>query len=153
MPFIFCDYFHLCCCAVLWRCWLGGRKGIRPVKKLSCGVLEWLSVWSEVQTCMWPSWYHCHSLSLASVKSRLVFTFLVPAHPGSPGKRVVKWVCVCCCAEGHTTQCCEAVTCSWWHTWQRSYQLSAGLVHCCSNANRYKTATVAAAVICWRQGM
>ena len=58
-------------------------------------MLEWLSVWSEVQTCMWPSWYHCHSLSLASVKSRLVFTFLVPAHPDSPGKRVVKWVCVC----------------------------------------------------------
>jgi len=25
-------------------------------------------------------------VSLASVKSRLVFTFLVPAHPGSPGK-------------------------------------------------------------------
>jgi len=25
---------------------LGGRKGIRPVKKLSGGVLAWLSVWS-----------------------------------------------------------------------------------------------------------
>jgi len=35
-------------------------------------VLAWLSVWSEVQTCMWPSWCHCHSLSVASVKSRLV---------------------------------------------------------------------------------
>jgi len=23
------------------------------------------------------------------------FTFLVPAHPSSPGKRAVKWVCVC----------------------------------------------------------
>ena len=23
------------------------------------------------------------------------FTFLVPAHPGSPGKRAVKWVCAC----------------------------------------------------------
>ena len=31
--------------SVLWRCWLGGRKGIRPVKKLSGGVLAWLSVW------------------------------------------------------------------------------------------------------------
>jgi len=51
---------------------LGGRKGIRPVKNLSAGVLTWLSVWSEVQTCIWPSWCHCHSLSLASVKSRLV---------------------------------------------------------------------------------
>jgi len=23
------------------------------------------------------------------------FTFLVPAYPGSPGQRAVKWVCVC----------------------------------------------------------
>ena len=61
--------------SVLWRCWLGGRKGIRPVKKLSGGVLAWLSVWSEVQTCIWPSWCHCHSLSLASVKSKLVLPF------------------------------------------------------------------------------
>ena len=61
--------------AVLWRCWLGGRKGIRSVKKLSGGVLAWLSDWSEVQTCKWPSWCHCHSLSLASVKSRLVLPF------------------------------------------------------------------------------
>ena len=50
--------------SVLWRCWLGGRKGIWPVKKLSGGVLVWLSVWSEVHTCIWPSWCHCHSLSL-----------------------------------------------------------------------------------------
>ena len=61
--------------SVLWRCWLGGRKGIRPVKKLSSEVLAWLSVWSEVQTCIWPSWCHCHSLSLAPVKSRLVLPF------------------------------------------------------------------------------
>ena len=70
--------------SVLWHCWLGGRKGIRPVKKLSGGVLAWLSVWSEVQTCTRPSWCHCHSLSLASVKSTLVlpfwhwFTWVVP---------------------------------------------------------------------------
>ena len=61
--------------SVLWRCWLDVRKGIRAVKKLSGGVLAWLSVWSEVQTCIWPSWCHCHSLSLASVKSRLVLPF------------------------------------------------------------------------------
>ena len=61
--------------SVLWRCWLGGRKGIRPVEKQSGGVLAWLSVWSEVQTCIWPSWCHCHSLFLASVKSRLVLPF------------------------------------------------------------------------------
>ena len=64
-----------CLPSVFWCCWLGDRKGIRPVKKLSGGVLAWLSVWSEVQTCIWPSWCHCHSLSLASVKSRLVLPF------------------------------------------------------------------------------
>ena len=61
--------------SVLWCCWLGGRKGILPVQKLSDGVLAWLFVWSEVQTCIWPSWCHCHSLSLASVKSRLLLPF------------------------------------------------------------------------------
>jgi len=29
------------------------------------GVLVWLSVWSEMQTCIWPSGCHCHSMSLA----------------------------------------------------------------------------------------
>jgi len=32
------------------HCWLGGRKGIRPVKNIR--VVVWLSVWSEVQTCI-----------------------------------------------------------------------------------------------------
>jgi len=39
------------------------------------------SLWSEVQTCIWPSWCQCYSLSLASVKFRLVLPFwyqLVP---------------------------------------------------------------------------
>ena len=30
------------------------------------------------------------------------FTFLVPAHLGSPGKRAVKRVCVCVCCPYHT---------------------------------------------------
>ena len=35
---------------------LVGRQEGHPVcKKLSGRVLEWLSVWSEVQTCIWPS--------------------------------------------------------------------------------------------------
>ena len=55
---------------------LVGRQEVYPVcKKLSGWVLVWLSVWSELQTCIWPSWCHCHSLSLASVKSRLVLPF------------------------------------------------------------------------------
>ena len=55
---------------------LVGQQEVHPVcKKPSSGVLAWLSVWSEVQTCIWPSWCHCHSLSLAVVKSRLVLPF------------------------------------------------------------------------------
>jgi len=35
---------------------LVGRQEGHPVcKKQSGGVLAWLSVWSEVQTCIWPS--------------------------------------------------------------------------------------------------
>jgi len=55
---------------------LAGRQEGHPAcKKLSTGVLAWLSVWSEVQTRIWPSWCDCYSLSLASVKSRLVLPF------------------------------------------------------------------------------
>jgi len=28
-------------------------------------------------------------------KIQIGFTFLAPAHPGSPGKKAVKWVCDC----------------------------------------------------------
>ena len=75
---------------------VGRQEGHPPCKKLSGGVLVWLSVWSKVQTCIWHSWCHSHSLSLAPVKSRLVLT-LVPAHLGSPGKRDVKRVRVLVC--------------------------------------------------------
>jgi len=35
---------------------LVGRQEVHlACKKLSGGVLVWLSVWSEVQTCIWPS--------------------------------------------------------------------------------------------------
>ena len=33
-------------------------------------------------------------------KIQIGFTFLVPAHPGSPGKRAVKWVCVAYVCNG-----------------------------------------------------
>ena len=54
---------------------VGRQEGHPACKKLSGGVLAWLSVWSEVQTCIRPSRCHCHSLSLAPVKSRLVLSF------------------------------------------------------------------------------
>jgi len=81
---------------VHWHCWLGGRKGIRPVKKLSVGFLAWLSVWSEVQTCIRLSWCHCHSLSLAPIKSRLVLPFWYRLNRVVPDKGPLN-ECVCVC--------------------------------------------------------
>jgi len=40
-----------------------------------CAICYVLYVWSEVHTCIQPIWCHCHSLSLASVISRLVLPF------------------------------------------------------------------------------
>ena len=71
--------------------WAAGRASCKKLEWWGAGVvicLEW-----GVDLHM-PSWCHCHSLSLFS-KIQIVFTFLVPAHPGSPGKRAVKRVCVC----------------------------------------------------------
>jgi len=34
---------------------VGWQEGHPACKKQSGGVLVWLSVWSEVQTCTWPS--------------------------------------------------------------------------------------------------
>jgi len=34
---------------------VGWQEGHPACKKLSGGVLAWLSVWSDVQTCIWPS--------------------------------------------------------------------------------------------------
>jgi len=74
--------------------WAAGRASGKKLGKKLSGVLAWLSVWSDVQICIWPSWCHCHSLSRFS-KIQIGFTFLVPAHLGSPGQRAVKRVCVC----------------------------------------------------------
>jgi len=34
---------------------VGWQEGIRPVKKLSGGMLAWLSVWGVMQICVWLS--------------------------------------------------------------------------------------------------
>ena len=72
------------------------QEGHPACKKLSDGVLAWLSVWSELQTCIWPSGCYWHSVSCFS-EIQIGFTFLVPADPGtgSPGQRAIKRGCVC----------------------------------------------------------
>ena len=80
--------------SVLWRCWLCGRKGIRPVKTelWGAGVVISLERGADLhmaQLIPLPLTVSCFS------KIQIGFTFLVPAHPGSPGHWAVKRVCVC----------------------------------------------------------
>jgi len=45
-------------------------------------------------------------------KIQIGFTFLVPAHPGSPRQRAVKWVCVCVCSCCHLANTIRTI-CVW----------------------------------------
>jgi len=75
---------------------VGWQEGHPACKNLSPGVLACLSVWSEVQTCIWPSRFHCHSLSLAPVKSRLVLPIWYRLTRVVPDKGPLNG-CVCVC--------------------------------------------------------
>jgi len=67
---------------------VGLQEGHPACKKLSGGVLAWLSV-------------SCFS------KIQIGFTFLVPADPGSPRQRTIKRVCVCVCVLYHIGLACS----------------------------------------------
>ena len=88
------------------------QEGHPACKKLSGGVQAWLSVWSEVQTCIQPSWCHCHSLSLASVKSRLVLPVWHRLMRVVPHKWQLN-VCVCACMRACVYHCARQKM--WWH--------------------------------------
>jgi len=45
----------LCCAFSALTLLVGRQEGHPACKKLSGGLLVWLSVWSEVQICIWPS--------------------------------------------------------------------------------------------------
>ena len=101
--------------SVLWCCWLGGRKGIQPVKKQSGGVLAWLSVWSNVQPCTRASQLTPLPLTVSCFSEiQTGFTFLVLAHLGSPGQRAVKRVCVCATHINDSYNSSAIVGSHWW---------------------------------------
>ena len=53
---VICVFFSLSFYAFSALTLLVGRQEGHPAcKKLSGGVLAWLSVWSEMDTCIWPS--------------------------------------------------------------------------------------------------
>ena len=80
--------------SVLWSCWLGGRKGIRPVKPewWGAGMVICLERGSDLHTAQLmplPLTVSCFN------EIQIGFTFLVTAHPCSPGQKAVKRVRVC----------------------------------------------------------
>ena len=80
--------------SVLWRCLLGGRKGIRPVKNWVVGC--WHGYLSGARCRLAYGQLMPLALTVSCFSEiQIGFTFLVPAHLGSPGKRAVKrGVCV-----------------------------------------------------------
>jgi len=77
--------------SVLWHCWLGGRKGIRPVKIWADGGgWHWLV---RIEWCP-AGWSVCLRLLIfpCTIKSRS--SLLAPAHLGGPRKKAVKRMCV-----------------------------------------------------------
>ena len=73
---------------------VGRQEGHPACKKTSGGVLAWFSVWSEMQTCIWPQLMPLPLTVSCFSKIQIGFTFLVPAHLGSPGKGPLNG-CVC----------------------------------------------------------
>jgi len=73
--------------SVLWRCWLGGRKGIRPVK-----------IWGDGGGGHWLVQMEWHLAGCLVCLPLLIFpciiksrsSLLALAHPGGTGKRTIK---------------------------------------------------------------
>ena len=98
--------------SVLWRCWLGSRKGIRPV--VGCCVVICLERGADLhmaQLMPLPLTVSCFS------KIQIGFTFLVPAHLGSPRQRAVKRVCVSVCVTVRLSVCSEIQIVGIWSSW------------------------------------
>jgi len=84
------NWFYI---SVLWRCWLGGRKGIRPAKNWVVGC--WRGYLSGTRCRL--AYGSADATVTHFSEIQIGFTFLVLAHPGNPVKRAVKHVCVCVC--------------------------------------------------------
>ena len=87
--------YENCLPSVLWRCWLGGRKGIRPRKKT-----EWWGADMVICQQRGADLHMAQRIPLPLTvscfgKIQTGYTFLVPAHLGSPGQPAVKRVRVC----------------------------------------------------------
>ena len=87
---------------MLWRCWLGDRKGIRPVKNWVVGCWRGYLSGARCRLAYGPADATVSCFS----KIQIGFTFLVLAHLGSPRQKAIKRVCV------HYNWLCN---CGWHH--------------------------------------
>jgi len=88
----FCRGCLQCFDAVGWAA--GNAPGLQKTEWWGVGVVICLERGADLYTAQLmplPLTVSCFS------EIKIGFTFLVPAHPGSPGKRAVKLVCVCVC--------------------------------------------------------
>jgi len=73
--------------------WATGRaSGLQKNEQWDAGTVICLELGADLhmaQLMPLPLTVSCFS------KIQIGSTLLVPAHPGSPGKRAIKWVCVC----------------------------------------------------------
>jgi len=89
---------------VLWHCWLGVRKSIRPVN-------NWVWWGVGVVICLERGANDLHMVQLMPlppivscfIKIQTGLTFLSPAYQGCPGEKAVNWVCVKLCAYVHAS--------------------------------------------------
>jgi len=101
------EYYEFFC--VLWRCWLGGRKGIRPVKNwvVWCwhGCLGWgadlhiaqqMPLPLTISCSSYPDWFQPSWFYLSGTCS--------PGWSWTYSRRAVKRLCVCVCCDDQRTE-------------------------------------------------
>ena len=76
---------------------VGRQEGHSASKKLSGGVLTGYLTGARRRLAYGPADATATHCLLLQYNPDFGFSFLVPAHPGSPGQRAVKRVCVCVC--------------------------------------------------------
>ena len=88
---------YVCCAFSALALLVGRQEGQPACKKLSGGVLVWLSG-ARCRLAYGPA--DATATHCLFSKIQIGFTFLVPAHPGSPGKGLLNgYVCVYVCYQ------------------------------------------------------
>ena len=77
---------------LLWHCWLGGRKGMH----LACKKRRDGGGWHWLVRMEWrpAGWSVCLRLLIFPCTTKSRSSLLALAHPGGPGKRAVKRLCL-----------------------------------------------------------